>query len=217
MSESTTSAVTTRYPVQRGKQRATYDQETAYAILDEGLVCHVAFNHQGSARVLPTAYGRWGDSLVFHGHLANQMLQSMLNGQVVSIAVTLVDGMVLARSAFHHSMNYRSVVVYGIAEPVTGEDKVTALDALMEHLVPGRVAQLRPYLAKELAATAVVKVPIADAAAKVRTGPPVDAEADYALPIWAGVVPLTQRWETPQPCSRLIDSVEELCALPELS
>jgi nitroimidazol reductase NimA-like FMN-containing flavoprotein (pyridoxamine 5'-phosphate oxidase superfamily) len=197
-----------RHIVQRGSKRAAYDTDTLHAILDAGQLCHVGFVCAGEARVIPTAYARWENSLVFHGHLRNNMLNALLDGQMACVTVTLLDGMVLARSAFHHSMNYRSAVVFGCAELVAEEAKQAALDVLMEHLTPGRLPLLRPYTRLELAATCVVRLPIHAASAKVRTGPPIDEEADYELPIWAGVVPLQTHWGKPQNCPRVLSGVK---------
>ncbi len=194
---------TNRSHIQRGSKRANYDVARIHAILDAGLICQVAFVMAGEARVLPTAYARVDDALYFHGHLQNAMLQALCDGQTACVSVTLIDGLVLARSAFHHSMNYRSAVLYGQAQLVVGAEHRLGLDALMEHLTPGRLPTLRPYHPKELAATQVVRFDIREAAAKIRTGPPSDAAADYALPIWAGVLPLRLQAGPLQPCPQL--------------
>lgn len=180
-----------RTTVRRRPQRGRYDRGTVDAILDEGVVCHVAVNgDDGEPVVLPTAYVRIGDELVLHGSAANHLLRLAAAGRPLSMAVTLVDGLVLARSAFNHSMNYRSVVVFGRARVVEGDEKVAALDAFVDHVAPGRSAEARPPTAKELAATLVIAVPLDEVSAKVRTGPPHDDEDDMALPVWAGEVPL---------------------------
>ncbi len=182
---------TTRTKVRRAPQRGQYDHGTIHTILDEGLVCQVAFVVEGKPVVIPTAYGRVGDRLYIHGSPASRMLKSLQKGIDVCVTVTLLDGLVLARSAFHHSMNYRSVVVFGEAEWVSDPaDKAAALKAFTEHVVPGRWDALRPMTEPEVKGTTVLALPLTEASAKIRTGPPVDDEADYELPIWAGVLPL---------------------------
>ena len=182
--------VTDRTKVRRLAKRGSYDRETIHAILDEALVCHVGFVVDGAPVVIPTIHWREGDRLYLHGSAASRMLRSLKDGVDACVTVTLVDGLVLARSAFHHSMNYRSVVVFGKAEVVEGEEKLRALDALVEHVVRGRSRELRPHKEIELKQTLVLALPLDEASAKIRTGGPVDDEEDYALPIWAGVVPL---------------------------
>ena len=183
---------TARTKVRRAPQRGQYDRATIHAILDEGLVCQVAFVVDGKPVVIPTAYGRVGDRLYIHGSPASRMLKTLQNGIEVCVTVTLLDGLVLARSAFHHSMNYRSVVVFGQAELVSNPaDKAAALRAFTEHVVPGRWEALRPMTEQEVRGTTVLALPLAEASAKIRTGPPIDAEADRNLPIWAGVLPLS--------------------------
>ncbi len=184
-------APTARTRVERVPQRASYDRATIEAILDEGLVCHVGFVADGQPYVIPTIYGRAGDRLYLHGSPVSRMLRTLAGGVPACVTVTLLDGLVLARSAFHHSMNYRSVVLLGSAVLVTDEaERLAALEAIAEHVVRGRWAQVRGPNEQELRATAVLRLPIAEASAKVRTGPPVDDEEDYALPCWAGVIPL---------------------------
>lgn len=184
-------APTARTKVRRSPQRGQYDHATIYSILDEGLVCQVAFVVEGKPVVIPTAYGRVDDQLYIHGSPASRMLKSLQRGIDVCVTVTLLDGLVLARSAFHHSMNYRSVVVFGEAELVSDPvDKAAALKAFTEHVVPGRWEALRPMTETEVRGTTVLALPLAEASAKIRTGPPIDDEADYDLPIWAGVLPL---------------------------
>jgi nitroimidazol reductase NimA-like FMN-containing flavoprotein (pyridoxamine 5'-phosphate oxidase superfamily) len=180
-----------RTRVRRRAQRGHYDRATVHAILDEGLVCHVAFAPDAQPCVLPTAYAREGETLYLHGSPASRMLRSLAGGVPVCVAVTLLDGVVLARSAFHHSMNYRSVVIFGRAHEVTGaEERLRAMRALVEHVAPGRSRDARAPSAKELAQTLVLALPLDEASAKVRTGPPVDAEEDLGFACWAGVVPL---------------------------
>lgn len=179
--------------VKRPPKRGHYDFETIAKILDEGLVCHVGFVVDHQPFVIPTAYGRSHEHLYIHGAGASRMLKSLLTGIEVCVTVTLLDGLVLARSAYHHSMNYRSVVLFGTAQRVDeAEEKMTALKAFTEHVMAGRWDEVRSPTPAELAATCVLKVPIAEASAKIRTGPPIDDAADYELPIWAGVLPLTQ-------------------------
>ena len=182
--------MTERTRVRRLAKRANYDRETIHAILDEARVCHVGFVVDGAPVVIPTIHWREGDTLYVHGSAASRMLRSLRDGVDACVTVTLIDGLVLARSAFHHSMNYRSVVVFGKAREVTGEEKVSALNGLVEHVVRGRSRDARPPNEIELKQTLVLALPLEEASAKIRTGGPVDDEEDYALPVWAGVVPL---------------------------
>jgi hypothetical protein len=180
-----------RAQVRRLPGRAAYDRETIHAILDEGLVCHVGFVSEGQPHVIPMNYGRDGDRLLLHGSAASRLMRGLEAGWPVCLTVTLLDGLVLARSAFHHSMNFRSVVMFGRATPVDDPAaKSAALRAISEHVVPGRWDEVRPPNARELAATAVLEVPIEEASAKIRTGPPRDDLEDLSLPVWAGVLPL---------------------------
>ena len=182
---------TPRTRVVREADRAVYDRETAYRILDEGFLCHVGFVADGQPFVIPTSYGRKDDSLYIHGSAASRMLRQMKDGVPVCITVTLLDGLVLARSIFNHSMNYRSVLVLGKAALVDDpEEKIQALRLLSEHILPGRWADSRQPNERELKATSVLRVPIEEFSAKVRIGPPIDDEEDYSFPTWAGVVPL---------------------------
>jgi len=182
---------TPRTTVRRLAKRAMYDREVVYAILDEAFICHVGFISGESPVVLPTAYGRDGDQLYLHGSAANHMLRIAAAGAELCIAVTLVDGLVMARSAFHHSINYRSVVIFGKGQVITEPaDKTEALRCISEHVTPGRWAEVRPPTENELKVTAVIAVPLDEVSAKVRTGGPVDDEEDYRLPVWAGVLPL---------------------------
>lgn len=179
-----------RTRVRRIPRRAAYDRATIEAILDEGLVCHLAFTAGGQPYAIPTAYARIGDQVYVHGSTASRMLRTAA-GAPVCLTVTLLDGIVLARSAFHHSMNYRSVVVLGAAEEVEDEDeRLAAMRALVERVAPGRWAEIRPPNPQELKATTILRLAIAESSAKVRTGPPIDDEEDLALPCWAGVIPL---------------------------
>lgn len=182
---------TARTTLRRLPKRGSFERQTAYDILDEGFVCHVAFVSDGQPFVIPTAYGRAGDRLYLHGARASRMLKALGVGADVCVNVTLVDGLVLARSAFHHSINYRSVVVFGRARVVeSDEEKMAALLAFMEHVVPGRWDEVREPTKQELDATLVLSLALDEASAKIRTGPPIDDEEDYELPIWAGVLPL---------------------------
>jgi hypothetical protein len=200
---------TARTALRRLPERGLYDREVVYRILDEAFVCHVGFVVDGQPFVIPTGYARAGDTLYIHGSAASRMLRSMAEGIPVCVTVTLVDGLVLARSAFHHSINYRSVVIIGNAEPVGDEKgKLAALAALTEHIVPGRWAEVRGPDEQELKATSVLALPLIEASAKIRTGPPVDDEEDYAIPVWAGVVPLRVAAEHPVADPRLAADVQ---------
>lgn len=184
-------APSSRTQVRRLPKRGQYDPAVVHTILDEGFLCHVGFVHEGSPVVIPTSYGRSGDTLYIHGSAASRMLRTLEQGVPVSIAVTLVDGLVLARSAFHHSINYRSVVIFGTAVAVTDPaEKNEALRLFTEQLIPGRWEAVRQPAPQELKGTSVLKIALDEASAKVRTGGPIDDEEDYALPIWAGVLPL---------------------------
>jgi nitroimidazol reductase NimA-like FMN-containing flavoprotein (pyridoxamine 5'-phosphate oxidase superfamily) len=195
---------TERTEVRRLPKRAAYDRKTVYRILDEGLVCHIGFIADGRPVVIPTGYGRKDDTLYIHGSTASRMFRTLAAGAEVCVAVTLLDGLVLARSAFHHSMNYRSVVIFGQASVIDDPAaKVEALRAFTEHVAPGRWPEIRPPSRKELQATAVLAIPLKEASAKVRTGPPIDDEEDYALPVWAGVLPFSDATGEPRPDDRL--------------
>ena len=188
---SQTQMPTPRTRLVREAERGVYDRETAYRILDEGFLCHVGFVADGQPFVIPTSYGRKDDRLYIHGSAASRMLRQMKEGVPVCVTVTLLDGLVLARSIFNHSMNYRSVVILGKATPVDDpSEKVEALRLLSEHIIPGRWADARQPNERELKATLVMRVPIEEFSAKVRIGPPIDDEDDYSFPTWAGVVPL---------------------------
>jgi nitroimidazol reductase NimA-like FMN-containing flavoprotein (pyridoxamine 5'-phosphate oxidase superfamily) len=200
--------ITERTQLRRLPKRGSFDRKTIYKILDEGFVCHIGFTVDDKTFVIPTGYARVGDRLLIHGSSASRMLRAMSNGIEVCATVTLIDGLVLARSAFHHSVNYRSVVVFGAASLVSAEDeKIEALRCFTEHIVPGRWQEVRPPNKSELAATAVLSLPIREASAKVRTGHPVDAEEDYALDVWAGVIPLKLRADTPMNDARLKNGI----------
>ena len=189
MSESYSPTPRTR--VVREPERAVYDRAAVYQILDEGFLCHVGFVADGQPFVIPTSYGRKNDNLYIHGSAASRMLRTLDQGVPVCVTVTLLDGLVLARSIFNHSMNYRSVVVLGKAVAVTdSQEKLEALRALSEHILPGRWDEVRQPNERELKATLVMRLPIEEFSAKVRQGPPVDDAEDYSFPTWAGVIPL---------------------------
>ena len=195
---------TDRTRVRRLPARASYDVETVHAILDAGLVCHVGFVEQGRPIVIPTAYARVGDTVVFHGSSKSRTLLAATNGVELCINVALIDGLVLARSAFHHSVNYRSVVLFGRATEITEpERKFAALRAFTERLYPGRWDAVRTPNEQELKATLVLELPLAEAVAKVRTGGPIDDEEDMTWPVWAGVVPLRLASGAPEPAPEL--------------
>ncbi|CAM5602266.1 pyridoxamine 5'-phosphate oxidase family protein [Streptomyces tanashiensis] len=197
----------------RSRQRASYDKELVHSILDEAYVCHLGFVRDGAPVVLPTLFGRVGERLYVHGSTGSRPLRAAGDGTSapglpVCLTVTHVDGLVLARSAFHHSLNYRSVVVHGTAHQVTDPEELrTALDALVDHVVPGRSADSRPGNAKELAATAVIRLDLDEVSAKVRTGGPNDDPEDLALPYWSGVIPVQGGYGTPVPADDLDPSV----------
>lgn len=189
---------TERTKVRRLPDRGKYDSESVYGILDEAFICHVGFVLDGQPYVIPTGFGRVDDTLYIHGSAASRMLRTLSGGVPVCVTVTLVDGIVMARSGFHSSMNYRSVVIFGNAKLVEArEEKLAALAAFSEQVMPGRWKELRETTDAELKGTLVLALPITEASAKVRTGPPKDDEEDYALPLWAGVVPLKLTAGTP--------------------
>ena len=190
---------TPRTTVRRLPKRGAHDFDTIASILDEAFVCHVGFAIDGQPYVVPTGYGRDGRTLYIHGSSASRMLRTLSQGVPVCVTVTLVDGLVLARSAFHHSINYRSVVVLGDAHLVQGDEKLQALRAISEHMTPGRWDDVRAPTAQELKATSVLKLDIAEASAKVRTGGPIDDEEDLALNVWAGVLPMSLVPKPPVP------------------
>jgi nitroimidazol reductase NimA-like FMN-containing flavoprotein (pyridoxamine 5'-phosphate oxidase superfamily) len=182
---------TERTTLKRLPKRGVYDREIVYGILDEGFVCHVGFAVDGQPFVIPTGYARVDDQLYIHGSQVSRMLRTLSEGIAVCVTVTLVDGLVLARSAFHHSINYRSVVIFGNATLVEDKAaKLAALFAFSEHVIRGRWDDVREPTEQELKATTVLSLSLAEASAKVRSGPPIDDEEDYALNVWAGVLPL---------------------------
>ena len=188
-----------RNKVKRIPKRGAYDRETIYSILDDGFLCHLGFVVDGQPFVIPTSYGRVGDKIYLHGASTSRMLVNLNEGIPVCLTVTYLDGLVLARSAFHHSMNYRSAVVFGKAKLVEGEEKMEGLIAISEQILKGRWEESRKPHPKEMKATSVLCLEIEQASAKVRTGPPGDDKEDYELPIWAGVVPIKEVWGTPEP------------------
>lgn len=188
---------TERSKVKRAPKRGHYDKKTIYNILDAGQICHVGFIHHNRPVVIPTIYGRSKDTLYIHGATVSRLIIELAKGIDISLSVAHVDGLVLARSAFHHSMNYRSVVVFGKAKLVADHEKNEALKVISDHLIPDRWEEVREPNAKELKATKVLEITIDEASAKTRTGGPVDDKKDYELDIWAGVIPYNQQAEKP--------------------
>ena len=186
-----------RTTVKRMAERGAYDRDTVYSILDEAYLCHVGIVVDDLPIVIPTLHVRVGNDLILHGSPASRMLRTAKTKEIC-VTVTLVDGFVLARSALHHSMNYRSVTIVGQPEVVPEEEKANVLNRLVERMAPGRIPFLRPMIDKEVRATAVLRLPIEEASAKLRSGPPGDEEEDYELPIWAGVVPVTTTYGQPE-------------------
>lgn len=200
---------TERTTLKRLPKRGHYEREAVYKILDEGFVCHVGFIVDGRPFVIPTGYGRLGETLYIHGSAASRMLRALRERIDVCVAVTLLDGLVLARSAFHHSMNYRSVVVFGRARVVEDEDeKMKALHVLTDHIMRGRWEESRQPNQNEMRATMVLALPLVEASAKIRTGPPIDDEDDMQLPVWAGVLTLSLAAGEAIPDPQLKDGTE---------
>jgi hypothetical protein len=199
---------TGRTTLRRLPARGSYDRQLVASILDEALHCHVGFVVDDQPYVIATIHARVGDVLYLHGSSASRMLRTLEQGVPLCVTVTLVDGLVLARSAFHHSMNYRSVVVLGVGRDVVDADeKMRALEAITEHVAPGRWTHVRPPAPQELKATTVIRIPLDEVSAKIRTGPPVDDEEDYELPCWAGVLPLRLVPQAPLPDPRLTPGI----------
>ena len=198
---------TARTRVKRLHERGRYDRETIHAILDAGVICHVGYVIDGQPYVTPTSYWRHDDWLYWHGSSASRMLRHLKGEVPVCVEVTHFDGFVLARSGFHHSINYRSVMAFGRAQLVPDDAKLSALEDFVERLFPGRWPELRPATKQEVKATTVLRMPLDEVSAKVRTGPPKDDEEDYCLPIWAGVLPVTSRVGTPEPDPRLAPGI----------
>ena len=200
---------TARTTLKRLPKRGAFDRESINEILDEGFICHVGFSVDGQPFVIPTGYARAGDRLFIHGSQASRMLRTVGQGIDICLTVTLIDGLVLARSAFHHSMNYRSVVVFGRAVVVDErEEKLAALLALSEHMIPGRWDDVREPTEREIQLTTVLSLPLDEASAKMRTGPPLDDEEDYEMDVWAGVIPLRLVANAPTSDPRLPAGIE---------
>ena len=200
---------TERTQIGRAPERGSYDRATAYAILDEGLVCHVGLTTDRGPVVIPTTYARDGDDLLIHGSPAATWLRSAGQGTPICVTVTLVDALVLARSAFHHSMNYRSVVAFGVAERIEDEaEKAAALEAFVEHIVPGRSSEIRATTPEEVRRTLVLRLPLDEASVKARSHGVVDDDADYDLTdVWAGLLPIRATYGPPIDDERLADGV----------
>jgi nitroimidazol reductase NimA-like FMN-containing flavoprotein (pyridoxamine 5'-phosphate oxidase superfamily) len=201
--------MTDRSTLRRLPTRGSNEIEAVRAILDAAFLAHVGFVVDGQPFVIPTLFGRLGDKLYLHGSAASRMMRTLEEGVPVCVTVSLVDGLVLARSAFHHSINYRSVVVFGTASKIDDPaQKSEALRVISEHLIAGRWDEVRPPASQELKATTVLELTIEEASAKLRTGPPLDDEADYALPVWAGVLPLALKAGEPVADARLQDGLK---------
>lgn len=204
--------LTPRTKLRRLPNRGSHESDTIHAILDAAFLAHVGFQVNGQPFVIPTLYGREEQKLYLHGSAASRMLSELGTGVPACVTVTIVDGFVLARSAFHHSMNYRSVVAFGLARSIgDAAQKTQALRVISEHVIAGRWNDVRSPTEKELKATSVLEFSIEEASAKIRTGPPLDDEKDYALPVWAGIVPVKLEAKTPVPDPRLSKNTE----LPE--
>ncbi len=199
--------VTPRSKLKRRRQRGSFDRDTANAILDEGFLCHVGFSHAGKACVIPTVYARAGNWLILHGATSNRAFRALLEpGNDACVSVTHVDALVMARSAFHHSVNYRSVILYGQAEDVTDpEEKLEALRVLIEHVAPGRWKDVRAPNRAEFLQTLVLRVPIAEGSAKIRDLPVIDDEEDLQIGCWAGLIPIETRYGPPLRDAKLAD------------
>lgn len=207
---------TPRTRVRRVPENARYDAQTLHAVIDSALVCHVAFADAGGVHCIPTACWRLGGHLYVHGSNGSRMLKSLQAAPQACVTITHVDGLVLARSAFNHTMNYRSAVIYGSFRAVTGPEKAEVLAAFLEHLLPGRQAQVRPGNVQELAATTVLRIALDEAAAKVRAGPPQDDPADMDWPVWAGELPLAAQPGEPLPdAACTLEAPEHVRAWPQ--
>jgi len=197
-----------RSKVNRIPARGYYDKETINKIIDEALYCHVSFVHNNQPYIIPTIHARKNDGILFHGAKGSRMLKHIAEGNEVCIAITIIDGLVLARSVFHHSMNYRSVVLFGKGRLIENKvEKLEALRTITEHLIPGRWEDARKPNEKELNATTVVSINIDEASAKIRTGPPIDDEEDYKLSVWAGMIPISQKFDSPENDPRLKEDI----------
>jgi nitroimidazol reductase NimA-like FMN-containing flavoprotein (pyridoxamine 5'-phosphate oxidase superfamily) len=202
-------SISSRNQVRRLSKRASYDRDVIHRIIDEALICHVGFVEEGQPFVIPTIHARSDETLLLHGAKASRLLKHVAAGNPICVVTTILDGIVFARSAFHHSLNYRSAVVFGRGHELdTPEDKLRALEIITNHVAPGRWAEARRPNARELEATTVVRVAIESASAKTRTGGPNDDEEDYDFPVWAGVLPLKQMTEPPIADSRLTSGIE---------
>jgi nitroimidazol reductase NimA-like FMN-containing flavoprotein (pyridoxamine 5'-phosphate oxidase superfamily) len=202
---------TSRTKVRRLRKRGVYDKARVHAILDEGIICHVGFVKDGQPYVIPTLYARAAETLYIHGSAVSRMLKSLAGGVDICVTVTLVDGYVLARSAFHHSMNYRSIVILGRAHLVSARrEKLKALRTITDHIVPQRWDEVRKPNELEMKQTSVLALPLEEVSAKVRTGPPVDDDEDYALPVWAGVVPIRRTLGEPIGDGRVLPGVSTI-------
>lgn len=200
---------TPRNQVRRIAKRGQYDKDTVYNILDQAFLCHISFVVDEQPFIIPTTYARIEDSIYIHGSHISRMLKHLQTGEKLCLSVTLVDGIVLARSAFHHSMNYRSVVVFGTGKLVESDaEKNVALKAISDNVLPERWEDVREPNAKELNVTSVIKIEIEDASAKIRAGMPIDDDADYTLPIWAGILPINQSFGQPIADEKLPDEIE---------
>ena len=207
-----------RSKLKRLPKRGHYDRATVYAVLDAGFICHVGYAIDGQPYVTPTAYWREGDAVYWHGSSASRMLRALETGADCCLTVTHLDGLVLARSAFHHSLNFRSAMLFGKAHKIEdAAQKMARLEAFVERLYPGRWQELRPVNAKELKATTVLGMHLEEASAKIRSGGPVDNEADYALPIWAGVIPVRSATGAPEGDARQHKAAKMQAALSDLS
>jgi nitroimidazol reductase NimA-like FMN-containing flavoprotein (pyridoxamine 5'-phosphate oxidase superfamily) len=198
---------TQRTTLKRLPERGAHDFDTIAAILDEAIFCHIAFVADGQPYAIPTTFGRIDRALYIHGSAASRALRTLSEGLRMCFTATILDGLVFSRSAFHNSMNYRSVMVLGIAQQVDGEEKLRGLEAVTEHMVRGRWAESRPPTDQELKATSVLRLDIEEASAKVRTGGPKDEEADYALPIWGGHLPVSVKYGEPLDDGRVLEGV----------
>ena len=209
---------TERNTVNRVPKRGHYDKKTVFEILDAGIICHVGFVIDNQPFVIPMAFGRQGDNIYLHGATTSRLQTGLAKGIPVCITVTHLDGIVLARSAFHSSMNYRSAVIFGNAQLVNDNEKSDVLNVVTNHIWEGRAKEVRPNKENELKGTSVLKVSIDQASAKIRVGPPIDDDEDYALPIWAGVIPINISFGTPVSDSKLkpeIDLPESITSRPE--
>lgn len=197
-----TEPVFEKYPlntIKRLPKRGRYDKDTIYQILDDDFLCHLSWEKDGQPYLIPTSYGRKEDTLYVHGSSKSRMLDDLTDGRPLCMVVTRMDGLVLARSAFHHSMNYRSVVIYGTAREITGQEKMEALKIVSDQIIPGRWEEVRLPNELEMKATTVLAITIDTASAKVRSGPPSDDAEDYNLPVWAGILPGAYTFDKPQP------------------